>query len=174
MNKLLNLFLRYILIFLVGLGNLFIFYKIFTPLTIKTTGFFLNLASKAVIIENTIIFKTLIIEMIPACIAGAAYYFLFILIFSTPDIKFLKRILILVFSLILFFILNTSRILILIFLKNNAYFTALHTILWYAFSTVFVILIWLLCVKIFKIKKIPVYSDIKFLKKSIKKSKRHP
>ena len=176
-KKFAGLFLRYLIILVAGLGNLFIFYKFFTPLTAKTIALILNFFSKTTAIGSTIISKNIIIELIPACIAGSAFYLLFILIFATPNIKPNKRAQIILFSFISLFILNILRILVLVSIATSTYFEATHKIFWYGVSTIFVIGIWALSVKLFKIKDIPVYTDlrtiIKSINKSIKKSKRH-
>lgn len=171
MNKILNLFSRYIIILLAGLGNLFIFYKIFTPLTIKLSALVLGIFSQTQIISNTIIFSSNTIQIIPACVAGSAYYLLFILNLSTPEIKIQKRINIILFSFSTLLILNILRITTLAFLINTEIFTIIHLIFWYVLSTIFVVGIWLFSIKIFSIKKIPIYSDIIFIYKNLKKKR---
>ncbi len=175
-DKRVEILLRYLIILVAGLGNLFIFYKIFTPLTTYLSAFILNLFSKIIIIEGIIIFNSTPIKLIPACVAGAAYYLLFILIFSTPKIKLKKRIKILLFSFSLLFILNVLRIVILALINQSVYFESIHLVFWYGVSTLFVVGVWIASVKVFKIKEIPVYSDFKFLlgalRKPAKKSKR--
>ena len=168
---LIDLFVRYIIILLAGLGNLWIFYKILTPLTIQTVAFLFSLFTKTSVSGNLIISSKLIIEIIPACVAGSAYYLLLILVLATPKIKFSKRIKILLISFISLFILNIIRIIILALTSNTAYFETTHLIFWYLISTIFVAGIWVASVKIFKIKQIPIYSDIKFLHKLIKSRK---
>jgi len=176
MNKLINLFLRYTIIILAGLGNLALFYKLLTPITTKTVSFILNLFSPTITIANTIIFNSITIQLIPACIAGSAYYLLLILTLTTPNIKLNKTIKILFTSFITLFILNISRIIILTFANQTIYFESLHIIFWYIFSTIFVIAIWIFNIKFYKIKNIPVYSDLKYLVKLInpKHSPRRP
>jgi len=167
MNKTLNIFLRYIIIILAGLGNLYIFYKIFTPLTLRAVSFLLSSPT----IQNLIIFNSRTIELIPACIAGSAYYLLLILNLTTPNIKLRQRIKILAISFIALFILNTLRIVILAILANSIYFASLHMIFWYGVSTIFVVGIWICLVKIYKIKSIPVYTDFEYLYRLITKNK---
>lgn len=168
-NNLVYLFLRYLLIVLLGLGNLFIFYKIFTPLTIYPVYFLLSLFSSAMLLDKIIIFNGSVIQLIPACIAGAAYYLLVILILSTPNIKTSKRIIVILFSILSLLILNILRIFFLALLTNSVYFDSVHMIFWYALSTIFVVGIWMLAVKIFNIASVPVYSDLKYLLKLIRK-----
>lgn len=169
------IFLRYVIIALLGLGNLAVFYIIFTPLTVYPVYYILKLFYQ-VSIENISLFVTGInstifqIDLVEACIAGAAYYLLFILNLST-SISLKKRIYSLLFSFISLLILNILRIIILSFMFVNqlAYFDITHKIFWYAVSTIFVIGIWFLTVYIFSIKKIPVYSDLQSILKIIRK-----
>jgi len=155
-----------------ALFNLWIFYFIFTPLTIYPVYFILNLFFESILIKNIIILQGVAIELIPACIAGAAYYLLFLLNLSTPNIKLLKRIKMLVFAFGTFLVLNIIRIIILTLLtiRGSSWFELTHLIFWYFVSTILVVGIWFTEVKIFKIKSIPFYSDIKSLYlKSLKK-----
>lgn len=168
-NKLFSLFIRYFIILFAGLFNLFLFYEIFTPITINLVNFVLNLFSSTELISNIIIFNGLSIELVSACIAGAAYYLMFILIMSVPNIKISKRIALILFSFSIFLILNVARIIFFSFITNFAYFDLVHMSFWYLFSTIFIVGIWLIDIKIFKIKSIPVYSDLKFMFKLIKK-----
>ena len=166
-----DILLRYMFLIAFSLFNLGIFYFIFTPLTIYPVYFILNLSFEPILIENIIILQGVAIELIPACIAGAAYYLLFMLNLSTPDIKISKRIKMLVFAFGTFLILNVFRIIILTLLtmKGSSWFELTHIIFWYFLSTALVIGIWFTEVKIFKIKDIPFYSDIKFLYSKILK-----
>ena len=171
-----NLLIRYVIILILGLGNLAILYKILKPLTIQTLALLFSIFTKTSVSANLIITKTVIIEIIPACVAASAYYLLVILILATPNIEFIKRIKILIISFVLLFILNIIRIIILALASSSTYFEITHILFWYFISIIFVVVIWLALVKKFKIKSVPAYSDIKFLHKLIhypKKSKRH-
>lgn len=170
-KQLLNLVIRYAIILLAGLGNLWVFYKIFTPLTIRTVAFFFSLFTKTSISGNLIITQKVILEIIPACVAGSAYYLLLILVLAAPNIKLPKRIKIILFSFVSLFILNIARIIIITLISNTTYFEITHLIFWYFISTIFVVGIWITAVKLFKIKSIPVYSDVNFLYKLIKPHK---
>lgn len=163
---------RYALIVLLGLGNLFVFYKIFTPLTSEFVYFILSLFSDASRIGDLIIYNSNLIRLIPACIAGSAYYLLFILIFSTPNIKLMRRLKITLFSFGLLFLLNSLRIVFLIIINQSAYFEYIHLFFWYVLSTIFVVGIWMLSIKIFRIKDIPLYADVRNLKELIIKNKK--
>jgi exosortase/archaeosortase family protein len=159
------MFLRYAILILVAIPNLYLFYLIFAPLTIYPTYFLLNLFFEATLNQNVIQFNSSTIELVPACIAGAAYYLLLILNLSTPDIKFKKRIKLIFLSFLIFLVLNLLRIffLSLLFTFDSSYFDITHKIFWYAVSTLFVVGIWFFQVRYYKIRKIPVYSDLKYI-----------
>jgi exosortase/archaeosortase family protein len=161
---------RYIILFIL-MFSLGLIYWIFTPLTIYSVGGLLKLIFENVLIQGNIIvieFENYI-EIIPACIAGSAYLLLLILNLSVP-MKFKKRIYSILFSFGLLFVLNVLRIFILsiMYANGNEFFDITHKVFWYGLSTVFVVGIWFLMVYIFKIKEIPVYSDVKYFLKSIR------
>tara|TARA_Y100000296_G_C5175324_1_gene259736 strand:- start:1659 stop:2192 length:534 start_codon:yes stop_codon:yes gene_type:complete len=166
-GKFFDIFIRYIILILVALPNLWIFYLIFTTLTIYPVYFLLNLFFNTSLLGNTIIFNNLAIELIRACIAGSAYYFLLVLNLSIPKIKVSKRIKMIIFAFSSLLIINILRIVLLSFVaySGNSYFDITHELFWYLMSIVFVVGIWFAEVKIFKIKEIPFYSDLKFLYK---------
>lgn len=165
MNKLQNIFLRYIILILVAIPNLYLFYFIFTPLTVYPLYFLLNIFFDTSLSQNIIQFSNLSIELIPACIAGAAYYLLLILNLSTPKIKFKKRIKLIFSSFLIFLALNILRIFFLSLLlhSGSVYFDITHKFFWYIISTIFVVGIWFFQVKLYKIRQIPFYSDIKYI-----------
>jgi exosortase/archaeosortase family protein len=172
--KIQSIFFRYLILILAAIPNLFIFYFIFTPLTIYPLfGLFKIFLKDVVLINNNFfISKIFVINIIKACVAGSAYYLLFILNLSVPKISFKKRFKMILFSFSLFLILNILRIFILtlIVISNSSAFELIHKMLWYSGATIFVVFIWFLEVKFFKIKSIPVYSDIKSFFKLIKKT----
>ncbi|MFZ5954974.1 MAG: pacearchaeosortase [Nanoarchaeota archaeon] len=170
--KISKLFFRYFIIFLFGIGNLYLFYLILRPLTEKIIMLILSSFSAASIKNGVILFKSQRIELINACLAGSAFYLLFILNLSTPDISLKDRINIMLFSFGSLFLINILRLIILIFLDYSVYFNVSHLISWYFLSTIFVFLIWISSVKFFKIEEIPIYSDIKFILELIKQSKK--
>ena len=174
MNNLLKIFIRYLIIVLIAIPNLFIFYFIFTPATIyPLLGLFKIFFKEVLLIDRIFqISDKFFIEIIRACIAGSAYYLLFILNFSIPKIKIEKRIKMLLFSFGFLLTLNILRIFILslIFVYSSEnFFNITHKLFWYFGTALFVILIWFIEVKAFKIKEIPVYSDMVFLMKKTKK-----
>jgi exosortase/archaeosortase family protein len=163
------MFLRYALILIVAIPNLWIFYLIFTPLTLYVSYFLLDIFFSATVSGSTILINNCApIEFINACAAGSAYYLLFLLNLSTPKLK--SRITALAFSFSAFFLLNITRIFILslLFINNSQIFDAAHKFSWYTLSIIFVVGIWFLTVKLFSVKQVPFYTDLKFLyKKSI-------
>lgn len=169
-----SIILRYLILLIVAVPNLFLFYFIFTPLTVYPVYFLLNLVFNASLVQNTILLgQEYAIEIISACVAGSAYYLLLILNLSTPDIPIKKRLNMIFLSFLSLLILNILRIfilvLVLMILPNM--FDVTHKLFWYFISILFVVGIWFTEVKYFRIKTTPVYSDIKFLIKNIKKSK---
>ena len=55
---------------------------------------------------------------------------------------------------------------------NSPYFDFTHLLFWYLLSTIFVVAIWFLIVKIYKIKEIPIYSDVMLIYSEIKNKKK--
>ena len=161
------MFIRYLALVFVAFPNLWIFYFIFTPLTVYPTYFLLNLFFDASLISEAVIMigQRVPIEIIDACVAGSAYYFLLILNLTTGKIKIKTRIYMVLFAFSLFLIINIIRIFLLSLLavSGSSFFGITHILFWYLLSTIFVVGIWFAQVKIFKIKEIPFYSDIKFL-----------
>ena len=150
---------------------------IFTPLTAYPVYFLLKLFFDVIFFSEMILLveNILPIELIPACIAGYAYYLLLVLNLSTPNLKAKTRIYGILFSFAALLLLNVLRIFGLSFLAMSdfVYFDVTHQLFWYLVSTLFVVVIWFAEVKIFKIKDIPFYSDIKYLfeKSSLKPKK---
>jgi len=162
--------------YLILLGLMFslpLIYKIFTPLTIYPTAGLLKLFFNQVLVhQDTIVINLKIfIKLIPACIAGSAYLLLLILNLSVPMTP-KKRIYSILLSFLILLILNILRIFILSTLAYHGvgFFDFTHKLFWYALSTLFVVGIWFLIVKIFSIKQIPVYSDMNYLIKNIRKT----
>jgi len=172
-NRFLDIIIRYVLLILLALPNLWIFYFVFTPLTVYPMYFLLNLFYDVSLVAGNILLvnREIPIEFIKACIAGSAYYLLLILNLAIPKIKLRKRInmLLFAFGTLLFF--NLLRIFILAFLaiSGSSFFDVTHKLFWYSLSTIFVVAIWFTEVKLFKIKEIPFYSDLKFLYQSLRK-----
>ena len=169
-KKVINLFLRYIFMIILGLGNLVVFYEFLTPLTVKSIQGILSIFYDSVdTIGSWIYFNGISVEIIPACVAGAAFYLLFILIFSTPGIKPRDRAYVVLYSFALLFIFNIIRILFLITMFGISYFETIHWIFWNIISTIVVVGIWFYMVKKFNIKETPVYSDVRYIKSLTKR-----
>jgi exosortase/archaeosortase family protein len=164
MKKYIYLSLRYLLLLILGL-NLWLFYAVLKPLTIYPSflliKFFYN---SAILSGSSIIISGFNIEIIDACIAGSAFLLLLILNLTTP-MNLKTRFYSLLFSLLSLLLINILRIFLLsiLFIESFSLFDMTHKFFWYFLSIIFVFLIWILTIKLFKIKKIPVYSDIKSL-----------
>ena len=171
-----SLVTRYVIVLIVGILNLLlgtygIFYIIFTPLTVYPSYWVFKILYGATLIsQNVIFFKGYYATIIPACVAGSAYYLLLILNLTTP-MNLGKRVLNLLYLFITFLVLNTVRIVIFgtLLFKGYQYFDITHITVWYFGSTLLVVLIWFSSVWIFKIKKIPIYTDLSMLSKEAKK-----
>jgi len=163
------IFVRYIILVAIGLLLPWL-YKLFTFLTLCPVYFLLSIFYEVSVINNTLIFSGVSIEIVNACVAGAAYYLLLILNLSTK-MNYKQRIYSVLFSVFLLLCFNILRIFLLaiLFEKDFAYLQFVHVFLWLFVSIIFIVFIWFLSVKLFKIKNIPVYSDIIYLIKGIKK-----
>jgi exosortase/archaeosortase family protein len=144
---------------------MYVFYLIFTPLTVYSVYFLLNLFYSASLSGVEIFVRGLKIVIIDACVAGSAYYLLFMLNLSVPKISLKTRTKMIFYSFGILFLLNVFRILLLSILVVNGsvYFDFVHKLFWYVLSTVFVVGIWFWEVYRFNIKEIPFFSDLKFL-----------
>jgi exosortase/archaeosortase family protein len=171
-NRIYSLILRYAILIIISLSNFWIFYFIFTPLTIYPVYFIFNLFFNVSLSGNVIYFlnHNFSIKIIEACVAGSAYSLLTILNLSVPEIKFSKRIKSIFLSFLILLVANILRIVILspIYILSPELFDILHKISWYFLSVILVVGIWFFEVKKFKIKEIPIYSDLVFLLKQIK------
>lgn len=158
-----GLTVRYLLALLLGIPNLALFYFVFTPLTVYPVFWFLNAVYGAVLLEaNTIFFNGFYAQIIPACVAGSAYYLLFALNLMTP-MNMKKRFQTLSFLIFTFLALNILRIIFFSSLLTSGfqYFDAAHKVSWYLGSTFLVVALWFANSKLFRINTIPVYSDVK-------------
>ena len=169
-KKILSIFLRYLILLIIAF-NLNLIYKILTPLTINSVSFLLKLVYPVIVSGIRILInQTTIIDIVPACIAGSAYLLLLILNLSI-SLKTKQRIYSIILSLALLLAFNTLRIFIFSILLVNdfKFFELTHKIFWYGISVILVIGIWFLIVKLFKIKQIPIVSDVKYILKNTSK-----
>lgn len=171
-RKVYSIIVRYFILIITALPNFWVFYFIFTPLTIYPVYFILNLLFNASLSGNVLFIENYpaSIEIIDACIAGSAYYLLLIFNLSIPNIKIYRRLKMIGFAFFSFLIVNIIRIVLLsaIYVLKPSLFDISHKLSWYVGSIVFVVGIWFIEVKKFKIKEIPFYSDIKSISKRIK------
>lgn len=160
-KTILLIFVRYLILLfaIMFINNL---YPLFLFFNINPLNFILGLIYNTVLINNTVIVGSKIIEIIKPCIALSAYILLLILNLSIA-LPLKKRIFSLALSFVLLYSLNLLRIIIfsILFINDYTYFDFLHKFSWYFLSIILVILIWFLTLKIFKIKQIPIYTDIK-------------
>lgn len=164
--------------YLVLLGiilSLSIIYLIMTPLTIYPVDFLLKIFVKVILTISDDLYPLFIlgdktiIEIVPACIAGSAYLALLILNLTVP-MENRKRIYSIVLSVLMLLFLNILRISFfsLLYYYDMPFTDFTHKFFWYGLSTIFVVGLWFFIVNIFKIKGIPVYSDIKFVYSQIR------
>ncbi len=113
------------------------------------------------------------INIVKYCVTASAYYLLILLNLLTMKISFLKRILMFILGSILIYLMNLVRIIILIviLIKNNQIFEPAHFIGGILLSLVSVLIVWTLTSLLFKVKTIPIISDLKYLIHEI--TKRH-
>ena len=151
-----------------------IIYSIFFPLTLYPVVFLLKIFTNVSLEANNMLIlgNNTFIQIVPACIAASAYLLLLMLNLAVP-MKGKIRIYSILLSFSILLILNILRIIVLSLLYQNnfIFFDFTHKLFWYGLSTIFVVAIWFSIVKIFKIKGIPIYSDLKFIYTQIKKKK---
>jgi exosortase/archaeosortase family protein len=173
-NEVLGLILRYGLIFL-SVFLIPLFYVILKPLTVYCLYFIMQFFYKVGVNGNILGFfvsgNLFNVEIIDACVAGSAFFLLLILNLSTKNLGVLKRIWLFLFEAALLFLFNLIRLLVIIplYLNGSALFPIVHELFWYVLSIAFVVLIWLFGAWVFRIREIPVYSDICWI---IRKSKK--
>ena|SRR3989344_1876785 len=140
------------------------FYKILKPLTLYPSYYILNLFSEATLSVNGIIKDQYFLNFVDACIAGAAYFLLALLILFTDKIRLRDRLYMFLLGSLMLLVFNIFRIEVLFYILFNYganIFHSVHLLFWKILSTLFVFLTWILLIDIFKIKSIPVYSDYK-------------
>jgi hypothetical protein len=159
-----GMFLRYIILILVALPSLYLFYLIFTPLTLYPSYWILSIFHDVALWDSSFIIGNSLIQIIPACIAGSAYYLLLILNLTTP-MKPSLRVKSLAFLLLSLLFFNILRLVVFtsLFVAGFSYFDLAHKAVWYFGSTLFVVILWFLNVYLFKLREIPAYSDMKRL-----------
>jgi len=143
-----------------------VFSLIFTPLTIYGSYFISKLFFNITLNGNVLFVNGFPFRIIEACVASAAYYFLWLLCFLTKDIKWAVRGKIIIYGFGLIFLMNIFRIWLLIFIAMNfgfRWFNVVHLAFWNFVTGVYVAFVWIFLVWHFKIIDIPIYSDIKHI-----------
>lgn len=164
-----SLFIRYSIALLVAAGSgLFSF--LFLPLTFFFSVLLLGLFYSFTVNGMTVFFEQVTFTFIPACAATLAYIFLLELILLTRGISFFQGVKLFLIGGAMIFFLNITRIIFLVFLYvefGKNYFDLVHLFFWHFVSTVFVAVVWIFLVEKYKLKSIPIWSDVKeILKKS--------
>ena len=175
MKYLEKLSLRILIILLLFLIYDYI-YLIALPITTYLSFIFLKLLQYSpTLLNNSISINNTTFSFIPACVALPAYYLLLILILTTKDLDFKKSTKLFFFGSLLILVMNILRIDLLIaaFISfGKHWFDTLHLVFWKFVSGIYVALVWIFLTRIYKIKSIPAYTDIKYLyEKSILKNR---
>ena len=165
-GKLANLILRYIILLVLGLA-IPLFYKTLLPLTFYPSYFLLKIFYPVYTsCVNCLTINGINIIIADACVAASAYYLLLILNLST-DMNARQRGYSLLFSIFSLLVLNVLRIVFIaiLYVSNFTYADIVHNLVWHVFSIIFVIGIWFFSSWLFKIKNIPVWTDLRKIKK---------
>ncbi len=166
-----NLILRILLAFLLTIFRQ-IFNTIFAPLTMFWSFYLFNIFVPGSVLEGVkLITPTNTFSFIPACTAASAYLLLSLLILLTKDISWENRLKMFISGslAILFFNLIRIEILLFFFYKLTNIYPLIHLFFWKFMSTLYVVFVWIILSKVYKVKSIPAYSDIKHLIRLIKK-----
>ena len=174
MEYLKGLFVRLALCFVpVSLFSFFL-----TPITVYASYLLINIFFDTVVKGNVIVVNGFPFEIVEACVATLAYFFLWLLCMLTKDVETKTRLKIIGFGFILIFGMNIIRIFLLVFIAlkySFNWFSLVHLAFWNFVSGVYVALVWIFLVRKYKIKNIPVYDDLKTVYNMIfsrKKSRR--
>ena len=168
-KRILGIFGRYAVIVFFAIGNFTLIYSLLTPPTVKALAMALRPFYDIVVINNFIYVRGITTEIAPSCIIASAFFLMILLIFSTPEIKPKKRILALVISFAILFILNIARMVFLVSIIHSPHFDTAHWILQNLLSIVAVAAIWIGMVSLLRIRAVPAYSDLKYIYGFIKK-----
>lgn len=145
--------------------------KIFYTLTIYFPYLVMKLINyQAFLVQPYIITADSYIRFSQACAAISAYFLLLLLIILTKDIKLITRIKMFLLGSIIILAVNLARILILIAVLETKGFNAFqqtHDIIWIIFGSLLVALAWIFLIQHYRIKSIPIYSDLKYLLKHL-------
>ncbi len=170
-KELYSIFIRYISLFVLAFFISFLDRLFLMPTLFIVRFLLLPLPSE--LYARSIIVLSVPIEIIRACVAPSAFYFLLALNLTTFGISIKRRLLCLLLSWFLFLLANSIRIygLIMVLLLNFNYFDIIHYIIWHFFSAVLVFFIWVFTINTLHIKNYPVVSDFIYIKNCLKKSR---
>ena len=172
MRKEVSLLIRVLLVITILLIPFDIFQELLQNITIKIVYKILEYSKMAPIlgaysIPHAIqILGGTTINIVKYCVTSSAYYLLAILTILTKGISITKKIKMFLIGSLLIFIMNIARIIFLIIImirSNQELFQLTHNTLSAALSIFYVILVWIFLSIIFKVKSIPIYTDIKDL-----------
>jgi len=160
-----SLLLRWIFAGIVAASSS-LFYIVLLPLTLRISYGLLQFFSEASLEGNLLQVGGKTLEFIPACAAVSAYILLGILILLTKGISFPKGIKLFLYGSLLIFLANLVRIELLIYVLvqfGKNYFDTLHLFIWQIVSSVYVALAWVFLTWRFKVKEIPIWSDVQWV-----------
>ncbi len=158
-----RLIIRYFLAIILMVFGLNIIYLLISNLTFKLSYYSLFYYNPKLISDISFLIGNNKLNFIPACTAASAYLLLILLILSI-DLNLKKTIKVFLTGSLLILVANIIRIDILIISLvefGSGAFETLHLFFWKILSTIYVVLLWIFLTKIFKIKEIPVYSDLR-------------
>ena len=151
-----------------------LFYMILAPITLHVSYFFFNIFMPSALVGTKIVTVMDSFELIPLYVATSAYLLLAILILLTKDISPSERFQMFVYGSLAILAFNILRIelLLLTYFSLNTAYDSLHLFVWKFMSTAFVVLLWLGLARLYKVKAIPVYSDLRHIMSMIKPSRK--
>ncbi len=165
-----RLIIRMLLLLFIIFFSKDILFPILEFLTIKLSYILLLPLNPQIVNYTTFTIRSHLIEIVPACIALSAYILLYILILSTKDIqreKLFKLFIIGTSSLLIINIIRIDLLIYMLTLMGSRLFETVHLFFWKILSGVVVVFIWIYLIRKYKIKNIPIYSDVKYLLKRI-------
>ena len=168
MNYYLNLGIRVFIPLILGYS---VIDAVISPFTLFLSGFLINFIEPIFIIDNFIFFRDSIAGFVSACAAPSAYYFLLMLVCYTKNIKLIKGLKIIFYGSLIILIVNLIRIYFLLYVLDVYgldLFRTLHLWFWGFIATIIVAFIWIYFSRRYRIKSIPIYSDLKYLLQRIK------
>jgi exosortase/archaeosortase family protein len=145
-----------------------VFYHVFSWLTVMGSFLLISLFHGGSVHGMMISVGGHLVELIPACIASAAYVLLVLLVLLTKGISLKKGVWMFVVGSLLILMGNIIRIEVLVMLllgDGVNYFETLHILMWKIVSSVYVVGVWIFLSWKFKVKTIPVWSDVEMLLK---------